>query len=909
MPEDPLYLWAKKAKRGDADPLAFHPLLCHLLDVGAAAEQLWTTCLPASAKAWFARQLGLEVESAGRWAIFFAALHDWGKASPAFQTRDRFAKPAKHGTISTFLLESGLQQTPFNLPRDVAVRLAVVAGGHHGVFPLAVDTKQVRYDKDQAGTGRWKEHQRWLLGEITRLLDTVGTPRPNRLTNAGAVWLAGFISVADWIGSNQDYFPYAAPEGVIPHDFSADAYVTKAREQAARAIAALGWGSWPGQSDLRTFADLFPDIDSPNAMQEEVVRLAKALDEPFLVIIEAPMGLGKTEAALFLADHANVTLGMRGHYLALPTQATSNQMFSRDTDFLQNRYPSQVVNTQLLHGHAALSSDFKALRENERRYLQEIDIPDDQDRGFDNAEPGVIAAEWFTYRKRGLLAPFGVGTIDQALLSVLQTKHFFVRLLGLAGKTVVFDEVHAYDAYMLVLLERLLGWLAALGCSVVLLSATLPAARRESLLRAWSGPTTVEEPLASTPPISYPAITWRGEERGGAIGFDAPTKSVRLRWLSADERGDHPQLAEALRTALRDGGCAAVICNTVRRAQEMYAFLRDALPETEVSLFHARFPYEERMALEEAALRQFGKPIENPNRPHRAVLVATQVIEQSLDLDFDLMVTALAPGDLVLQRSGRLHRHTLPDPRPRPAPLAIPELWLLAPPESGGLPAFPKPDRYVYDEHILLRSWLALRPLQELDTPARVSPLIEAIYDDTRPCPSDGPPGLPTLWAETRHRLLQRRADDESKACRVAVYPPGSSERGFLTQRNQGLEEDNPELHESFQALTRLGEPNITAICLTPEEMARLCPRDDDAIHRAEALLKRSLNLTHRGVVPVLASDASYQPEPWKRTALLRYCRLVELKEGGEATIGGFRLRLDPKLGVEVVAVSAPSPE
>lgn len=908
MPDDSLYLWAKKAKQDDVDLLAFHPLLCHLLDVGAAAEQLWATCLPDSSKAWFARQLGIEVESAGRWAIFLAALHDLGKASRVFNEQIRHGS-AKHGTISTFLLESGLQQAPFTLPRNVAVRLAVVVGGHHGVFPLPVDTKQVRHDPDQAGTGRWQEHQRWLLGEITRLLEIAGAPSPNRLTNPGAVWLAGFISVADWIGSNQDFFPYAAPGGVIPHDFLPDAYLVLTREQARRAIAALGWAAWPERSAPRVFSNLFPGIDAPNAMQEEVVRLAKTLDEPFLAIVEAPMGLGKTEAALFLADHANVALGMRGHYLALPTQATSNQMFSRDTDFLKQRYPSQVINAQLLHGHAALSSDFKALRENERCYLQEIDIPDDRDRGFDNAEPGVIAAEWFTSRKRGLLAPFGVGTIDQALLAVLQTKHFFVRLLGLAGKTVVLDEVHAYDAYMLVLFKRLLEWLAVLGCSVVLLSATLPAPRREALLRAWSDPTAADEPLAPAPPISYPAITWRCGERGGVIGFDAPPKKVRLNWLNADERGDHPRLAGALRTALRDGGCAAVICNTVGRAQEMYAFLRDALPETEVSLFHARYPYDERMDREEAALRQFGKPIENPNRPHRAVLVATQVIEQSLDLDFDLMVSELAPVDLILQRSGRLHRHTLPDPRPRPSPLANPELWLLAPPEREGLPAFPKRDRYVYDEHVLLRSWIALRPLQELDTPARVASLIEDVYDDARPCPTDSPLGLPTRWAETRDRLHQRRERDESKARRVAIYPPGSSERDFLTQRNQGLEEDNPELHETFQALTRLGEPTITAICLTPGEIARLRPRDDDAIHRTEALLKRSVNLTHRGIVPVLASDPRYQPEPWKRTALLRHCRLVELDEACAATIGDFRLRLDRQLGVEVVAVSAPTPE
>ncbi|MCA9879093.1 MAG: CRISPR-associated endonuclease Cas3'', partial [Thermomicrobiales bacterium] len=457
MLDDAHYLWAKKAKKGDEDPAAFHPLLLHLLDVGVAAERFWAQCLPASARAWFARQLCLDVESAGRWAVLLAALHDLGKAAPAFQERDLFQAPTRHGTISTFLLRELLREELFSVPQGVASRLAIVLGGHHGVFPRAADfSSKISKARvaDHAGVGRWKAHQRWLLDEISRLLEIAGTPPPDRLTNAGAIWLAGFISVSDWIGSNQDFFPFAAPGGQLPAGFSPDAYLAQTREQAKRAIAALGWSAWPELSQPRAFGELFPEIAAPNAMQEQIIALAPTFDQPWLVIIEAPMGLGKTEAALFLADHATAALGMRGHYLALPTQATSNQMFSRDTAFLQHRYPEEVVNTQLLHGHAALSSDFQALQENGRRYLEEIDIPLDGNAGFDGAAPGVIAAEWFTHRKRGLLAPFGVGTIDQALLSVLQTRHFFVRLLGLAGKTVILDEVHAYDTYMSVLLER-----------------------------------------------------------------------------------------------------------------------------------------------------------------------------------------------------------------------------------------------------------------------------------------------------------------------------------------------------------------------------------------------------------------------------------------------------------------------
>ena len=199
-----------------------------------------------------------------------------------------------------------------------------------------------------------------------------------------------------------------------------------------------------------------------------------------MVIIEAPMGEGKTEAAMYLADRWASTYGVDGMYFALPTQATSSQMFSRIRSFLEGRYKGETVQMQLLYGHASLSAEFQRMRRDSHRVLSPR-YGDAEDVGQSGE---VIAADWFTCRKRGLLSPFGVGTIDQALLAVLRTGHFFVRLFGLSQKTVVIDEAHAYDVYMTTLLERLLEWLGALGSPVVLLSATLPRNRRQALLSA-----------------------------------------------------------------------------------------------------------------------------------------------------------------------------------------------------------------------------------------------------------------------------------------------------------------------------------------------------------------------------------------------------------------------------------------
>ena len=278
------------------------------------------------------------------------------------------------------------------------------------------------------------------------------------------------------------------------------------------------------------------------------------------------MGEGKTEAAVYLADRWAASSGQDGHYFALPTQATSNQMFGRIREYLQDRYEGTQVQLQLLHGHASLSSEFAALRQiNNLVFAPGYPGVDD-----DSDELTVVASEWFTHRKRGLLAPFGVGTIDQALLAALQTKHVFVRLFGLAYKTVIVDEVHAYDAYMTTLLERLLEWLAALGSSVVLLSATLPKARREQLLAAYARGLG-KEPEGTAPRAEYPRVSWVSQDAKNGSRTVAVSargrKEFSLTWSDGSLPGDGQTsfpLGDMLEVAPARGGCAAVICNTVR---------------------------------------------------------------------------------------------------------------------------------------------------------------------------------------------------------------------------------------------------------------------------------------------------------------------------------------------------------
>lgn len=942
-----LFLWAKLARDLPAPP-SYHPLLCHLLDVAAVSGTLWRDVLSPRAREWFAQALELDQETAGRWIAFLAGVHDLGKASPGFQLQDAtpqalrsqlvasglrrealLSKPPAHGLVTAWVLPRVLE-AEFGLSPAVAARLGTVVGGHHGILPRSEDLN--RLTLPVIGAGLWEAVRSRL---VQALADHVGLPRaapPRRLPNAVALALAGLVSVADWIGSVEDLFRYAVSNGAsAPSPNLLETYPRRAERRAAAALERLGWTALPDPGAPRSFAALFPRIASPRPLQETAVRLAGRLSPPFLAVVEAPTGEGKTEAAIYLADHAAAAHHQCGLYFALPTQATSNQMFSRVRDFLGQRYPNARVNLQLLHGHAALSAEFEMLRQRADLLLQPGGLA--QDPGADPDELAVVAAGWFTHRKRGLLAPFGVGTVDQALLAVLQTRHGFVRLWGLANKVVVVDEVHAYDAYMTTLIERLLEWLAALGSSVVLLSATLPHGRQRRLIAAYARGLGRSAPTLT--PRRYPRLAWLTRDAADVEPLETSAhnvRTVRVEWVdgAVPEDPDAPfPLGERLRETLADGGCAAVVCSTVARAQAVYRRLRpyfgrvlegdrfapevadDGLPV--LDLFHARFLFHERDAREKRALLRFGKAgttvqmaegEERPvRRPRRAVLVATQVVEQSLDLDFDLLVTDLAPVDLILQRVGRLHRHQ----QSRPEALARPTVWIGRPDvDADGTPRFGRGDEWIYDRHVLLRSWLALRDREALRVPEDVEALVEAVYDDS-PCPTDLPAGLQARWEETRNQLDDAVEAEQREAHVRWIRRPASGDALWHFTENP-REDEAPEFHQAHQALTRLAEPMVGVVCLYGSVERPTFDRDGlhpvpvgtPDLDLARRLLERSVQISDRRVVFTLREQTP--PPAWQKSALLRHHRLVVLDQAGRAPVGRFWLRLHPELGIVVDA-------
>lgn len=714
----------------------------------------------------YARDLGLELEATASWLAALAGLHDLGKAFPAFQLkwrRDRrergkellqagglvwhaseiLGQAPGHGVVSQVLLETLLVDLGFK--EKAAKQIADALGAHHGF--RAADTERVAA-RARKGTGLWEEARRWLLEQVLVCTKAANYPPPpvEGLGGQAFMRLAGLVSFADWIGSNSRWFIFERETENL-ETFYADAKV-RARE----ALEDIGWPR-PEKKHI-TFEAVFGF--APRQLQSLTVELLGKQTTPALLLIEAPMGEGKTEAALYASRMLQNQVGHRGFYVALPTQATGSAMFERvGKDYLAKLGYSRPPDLQLIHGAALLDKRFAEMR---------LQVGEEA-----KPEQSVVAHEWFSHKKQGLLSPHAVGTLDQSLLGALNVGHHFVRLWGLGNRVVVLDEIHAYELYTSKLMERLLAWLLAMNSSVILLSATLPLETRRRLLTAWGAPLPADD-------APYPRITLAAEGRAEVRSFE----TRRLRYTLRQAPLDTAELAEKLVELSQGGGAVGCIVNTVSRAQELYQLVKEKLAGqgNPPRLFHARFPAQKRRDIETWAVQHLGKG----NKGKRdCILIATQVAEQSLDVDFDVLVTDLCPVDLLIQRAGRLHRHDDPKTFQRVHRGAHTEPILYI---SGLTADFAQLDlgRYywdtVYDRATLLRSWAVLR--ERLTTDGKLhlpqdfqgeASLLERVYGEGR---LEHPFGsaFENALAESDQKLEEAKRKEKRLASDTAIYEP-----------------------------------------------------------------------------------------------------------------------------------------
>lgn len=598
---------------------------------------------------------------------FLLSLHDIGKFARAFQTKAPHAWPGDVlGPQGAVPADPGHEVTGLHLllNRPIATVL-------DGVFPgwlHAARLVVMRALCGHHGRPRSEPHPPPLpsqLGEAERAaalafvqdMLALFRPEPMERRRGDALqrlgWrLAGLATLADWIGSSAR-FPYAPVSALA--DLAA--YLAAARARARGAIAAFGLA--PARAAPATgMAGLF-DGFAPTPLQAWA-EAAPLGDGPVLAVIEDMTGAGKTEAALVLAHRLMAAGRVDGLFLALPTMATAGAMHARlKACWLRLFLPGERPNLVLAHGRAALDPRFVPAP-------RDADLPPAEEAGEEPA--GAQCAAWLADdRRRALLAQVGVGTVDQALLAVLPVRHATLRQRGLARKVLVVDEAHAFDPWMREEMLALLRFHAAMGSSAIILSATLTQGVRQAMVDAFrSGLGAPPAPLTNN---AYPLTTLAGA--AGATETPCGARPGLARVTPVRRLPSSAAAQVAIAAAAARGAAVAWVRNSVDEAIAAHAALLAA--GVPALLFHARFAMVDRLAIEAEVLRRFGKDSQPADRA--MVVVATQVIEQSLDLDFDLLVSDLAPADLLIQRAGRLWRH-----RDRAArPLPTPEMLLLSP--------------------------------------------------------------------------------------------------------------------------------------------------------------------------------------------------------------------------------------
>ena len=719
-----LSFWGKARSTDAGKGAGWHPLAFHSLDTAAAGEALLAGYGGLTDR--FCGLFGLPDTKTVALLRFLICLHDIGKFAGRFQAKAPERFPSCFGVEASTLssrFDHGLgglllfREYPdiFGTPdrRQARRWLPIVSAvaGHHGSPPDPTAIRGTpRADFGSSGI----EAAYAFVKRVRVLLDppdplpVVDDDRARRIS-----WLlAGLAVLSDWVGSNEDWFPYRSLR-----DFpDLDSYWIYARKQAEAAVREAG--IVPAAAIGRLGYDaLVGSRVTPSPMQKWA-RGVPLPDGPALFIVEDETGSGKTEAALMLAHRLMASGRADGFYMALPTMATANAMFDRLGKAVRRLFaPNASPSLALAHGARGLHRGFQAARDNWGRAESSYG-----DGGEADIAASAACAEWIADdRRRTFLADAGAGTVDQALLAVLPARHQSLRLLGLAHRVLIIDEVHAYDAYVRREIETLLTFQAALGGSVILLSATLPAGHRQGLADAFAKGLG-EEP-SDIGERAYPLATVRtcgAQTEAPVSGRPGRGRKLPVRFL----RSPDEVLAEVERAA-RAKRAVLYIRNTVDDARAAHEAL--AARGIRAELFHARFALADRLEIERRTVESFGRESTADERAGK-VLVATQVVEQSLDLDFDVLASDLAPIDLLVQRAGRLWRHE------RRERAGEPELLVVAPPATDDPPedwfeTFLPRAAYVYRDHA--RLWLTVRTLERtraIESPDGLRALIEAVY-------------------------------------------------------------------------------------------------------------------------------------------------------------------------------------
>ncbi|MHA6381009.1 CRISPR-associated helicase Cas3', partial [Aerococcus sanguinicola] len=897
------------------------PLSQHALDTAQVSGLLWEHWLSDGQRQFLTDSLSIQEEKiAKQVAVFLGAVHDGGKISGCFQAKKGFSNsPDLDRQLIEQLEYEGFEGLSDTIFRDVGRTphatvgqvileslgvnrgIASIVGGHHGK-PVS----EAKTLKDQRGYAEnyyqvpdprhpiyklWQAEQEKFLDWALAFSNFDSVEALPKISKNGQVIYSGLLIMADWIASNEHYFPLV--------DFNDP--VTIDQEQRIRS----GFGRWFKTRPIHfqkissidaLYDDRFGDPDSeqnfvPRDFQRKFTELLLSVEDPGIFILEAPMGLGKTEAALIGAEVLANRRGRSGIFFGLPTQATSDGIFPRISHWLSRVSDDYMEDSslQLVHGKAALNPDYESLASN-------INIDGESGLGT------VTVNQWFKGRKTSNLDDFVVGTVDQFLLNALKQKHLALRHLGFSKKVVVIDEVHACDAYMNVYLNQALTLMGAYGVPVIILSATLPAASREKMVKSylqergdaseqikWTEDGLLED--------AYPLVTYSdGKAIKQFADFEAQENHpVEIQPLEEE------QLFDQLDDWLSGEGVVGIVVNTVKKAQDLAHKCTARYGDDLVDVLHASFIATERKQKERQLLKEIGK---GADRPVKKIIIGTQVIEQSLDIDFDVMVSDLAPMDLLIQRMGRLHRHAIQ----RPAQHQEARFYVMGLSETLD---FDKGSESIYGKNLLIRTQAFLPDV--LDIPGDISPLVQKVYGDA---PLDLADELRTTIEEAEQKEAERIDEKEGKAESYLLITEDEDDEDDEDSLVGWLKNASPDQTEAGgYAQVRDSDETIEVILLKqlPEGYGFLGEERDISGEVTDSMIAKRLaqetiklpGILSKGyniddVIQVLEAYTAKQFGAWQDSPWLKGQLGILLDDSNSFSLHGYHLTYSPKFGLSM---------
>ncbi|EOS60749.1 CRISPR-associated helicase cas3 [Firmicutes bacterium M10-2] len=770
--EDSLYAIAKSDRKDD---IFFLPFAIHAVDSMMVASMLLSRYWSDFERNWLMETLQVDEAELKKLVCFLVGIHDIGKLQYEFQKQISgtiandeievynkwlnfgenitYNPDCNHTVVGEAILKN------YEIGNEIFQKMIAF---HHARIKGKQDLEIDAYEDEIYGEEIDDVYEIWrmVIQDIQNLAGLKSLEKLKDMSWEVFIYLTGMIQECDWIASDQKLFPLVKSyEEVLSINFD-----QRVRNGFKTLKYSDPWQSRYFEMDEKDFIDSFGF--KPRKLQKELIKIGNNCMDLGLVICEAPMGEGKTEGALALADILASQKGCGGLFIGLPTQTNTNAMFPRIEKWSlhmmeKNNEKSSIT---LAHSKAKFNQEFAKLK-----------MPKNEE------ETRLYVQSWTDRSQLALLPNFVVSTVDQFLMSALKYKGLFFRHIGMMGKVIIIDEVHAYDYYMDTYLKRALNWAGLYGIPVILLSATLPSEKRNSFIEAYllgkQKKSKLDMSISVNTDFLYPVITYTDGEiiKTNSIKQTAMNQKVILKFLNPEDN-----LSTLLQNKISNGGCAAVIVNTVSRAQELTEQLKNDLPDDyEIVLFHSGFTWHDRKRVEEKILKRVGKNSNKIER-ERFIVVSTQLLEASLDLDFDVMFSELASADSLLQRMGRLHRHKIHDLL-RPKETKKPVFYIMN----------AQPDTWSQGTKEIYSSWILWRTLENLSEFICIPEDIPYIIENTfKPISEEENKNI--KLRELEKEYTNKKKEQEIKATSFLLsFPDQDIEVSNILTRTQSVDNEN----------------------------------------------------------------------------------------------------------------------